>query len=689
LKFRRPLILLGIAALFPLVVLSAVLGVLAIRQQQNGLRQEALDRVDRVAAGVDRELAAQLELLRALSRLPVLDSPADQTAFAESARRVRQDQPLWFVVSLSDIHATRLVDVPEPIGGVQGGKVIDVASHARAVEMRQPAIGRMLRGTRGRPAFAIRMPVIRDDRVTAILSAVIGPDAVRDVLVASGLPNGWIGAVVDADGRLVARTAGPSTLIGEPASEAVRQPSAQASRGMYEGRTLEGMPTVTAHRSLTNGGWSVHIGLDRGLYYAPLTRSLWLIVGGALLSFALLAIFVWLLVRELRAREREQAAMAEGQRLEALGRMTGGVAHDFNNILMIAMGSAEALKRRRANPDQVTRFADAILSAANRGQLLTRQLLAFARRSTQEPISFHLQERVGDLGGLLDRSTRGDIVTAVSIPNETWPIYADPNALEVALINLAVNARDAMPNGGRLSVQAMNVTLESGRDSETGLRGDYVALVVRDSGAGIPKEHLSRIFEPFYTTKPTGKGTGLGLSQVFGFAKQSNGTLTVTSKIGEGTTFTLYLPRSTQPPREPPARDPSIETRSGGRLLLVEDNHEVAQVTEAMLASAGYAITWANSGKAALDIIDKGEPVDIVLSDVVMEGGLSGLELAPLLRKRRPGLPIVLMTGYSEALAKSSSSGFPVLAKPFAQADAIQVLRAATHAARSSPSPSI
>jgi CheY-like chemotaxis protein len=243
--------------------------------------------------------------------------------------------------------------------------------------------------------------------------------------------------------------------------------------------------------------------------------------------------------------------------------------------------------------------------------------VAFGRRSPHQPVSFALPERAPELTALLQRSTRGDITTSVAIPDETWPIYADPNALEVALINLAVNARDAMPEGGHLSVSAMNVTLGKRADGGTGLRGDYIAVSVEDTGVGIPADQLGRIFEPFFTTKPTGKGTGLGLSQVFGFAKQSGGAVTVTSTLGLGTSVTLYLPRS----RDAAARTVSAPAppvaQGEGRVLLIEDNAEVAQVTQSMLVAVGYRVTWARNAAAALGRLDQGERFDAVLSDCI------------------------------------------------------------------------
>jgi CheY-like chemotaxis protein len=262
-------------------------------------------------------------------------------------------------------------------------------------------------------------------------------------------------------------------------------------------------------------------------------------------------------------------------------------------------------------------------------------------------------------------------------------MLADPNALELALINLTVNARDAMPEGrGKLWVTAANVTVGKGRRDDLDIVGDFVAVAVRDNGSGIPPDDLAHIFEPFFTTKPTGKGTGLGLSQVYGFVKQSDGAVTVTSKLGEGTTFTLYLPRSREALQPAAAKGPAASPKADGRLLLVEDDPMVADMVHDMMRSVGYEVVGVESGEAALALVEAGEAFDAVLSDVLMAGGLSGLELAARLRTLRPGLPIVLMTGFSEALAGGQAQGWTLLTKPFGVAQATAALDRARQEAK-------
>lgn len=664
---RRPILILVLAALLPLVVLSGALGVAWLRSEQAALASDARNRAQHLSALVEHELATHSAVIRSLAQVLVLDGPVDERGFAEVALRFLREQPKWIAVRLSTPEGQIVIDMPMQ----QQGGVVEEVSHRRAVEERRSVIGGVVRGLRGRPAFTVRTPVLRDGEVRYVLTAVVAPDTFRELMLNSGLPEEWIAGIVDSDGRIVARTSGDPNLIGNPASEAARAAiRSGVASGTYPGLTVTGQEVLTSYRVMPVSGWSTHVAIPLAVYRAPLVRSIWLLGAAGGLSLLMVAVFLWLLTREMRLRRREERGLETARRLEALGRMTGGIAHDFNNLLQILHGGAELLKRRRHEPERVNTLAEGLLNAAMRGRTLTRQLLAFAGRSSHSPVSFDLRDRVADLLTLLKRSTREDVATTISVPPGIWPIQADPDALEVALINLAVNARDAMPSGGKLSIGATNVTLHRGRESDPGLEGDFVAITVQDNGAGIGEEHLSHIFEPFYTTKPAGQGTGLGLSQVYGFARQSGGAVTVATQLGSGTTFTLYLPRAREPVMPIAVADDPPTGPEQGRVLLVEDNPEVGQVTEAMLSSIGYTVTRANSGPEALHLLDRpSAEFDIVLSDIVMDGGMSGLDLAPRILERRPGIPIVLMTGYSDALRRGSQLGLPVVSKPFRLAE--------------------
>jgi two-component system NtrC family sensor kinase len=373
---------------------------------------------------------------------------------------------------------------------------------------------------------------------------------------------------------------------------------------------------------------------------------------------------------EVAEREATQAQLFQSQKMEAVGQLTGGVAHDFNNLLTVIGGNADLLARRlQGGGDR--RLAQAILQAAESGEALVRQLLMFARRQTLRPEVLDLEQRMNEVRDLLARSLREDIRIRLRFADGLWPVDADPRELELALLNISVNARDAMPGGGTLSIEARNVTFAEGEDEENELRGDYVALAVSDTGTGIDPVVLGRIFEPFFTTKEPGKGSGLGLSQVYGFAQQSGGAVSVRSQPGQGTTVIVYLPRAAAPAAPPIVEErPAASAYGTGTLLLVEDNPAVAAVTSDMLEAAGHTVHRVDDPNSALTILEGRPDFDLVLSDIVMPGGMSGVAFARELRRRRPRLPVILTTGYSEAAEQAAEDGFTILRKPYS-ADAL------------------
>jgi signal transduction histidine kinase/CheY-like chemotaxis protein/integral membrane sensor domain MASE1 len=371
---------------------------------------------------------------------------------------------------------------------------------------------------------------------------------------------------------------------------------------------------------------------------------------------------------QIEVKEREQAELAlhQAQRMEAIGQLTGGVAHDFNNLLTVVSGNAELLIDNAPN-DAVLRRASAIVRAAERGKRLTRQLLTFSRRQTLRPEPVDLRQRTREIADMLSRSLRTDIEVTVDMPEQLWPVAIDPAEFELALLNIGVNARDAMPEGGRLRVTASNLTYRSGTLKSDGLTGDFVAVILSDTGTGMSPDVLAQAFEPYFTTKEAGLGSGLGLSQVYGFAKQSGGTATINSTRGEGTAVKLLLPRATATADLPvplSEAEPTAETASA-HILFVEDDAEVAEVTAELLEDIGYRPVEARDGDSALAALERDPTIELVLSDIVMPGRMSGLELARILRNRRPALPVLLATGYSQYVSLAAGEGFVLVEKPY------------------------
>ncbi|HEX2264911.1 MAG TPA: response regulator, partial [Solirubrobacterales bacterium] len=383
------------------------------------------------------------------------------------------------------------------------------------------------------------------------------------------------------------------------------------------------------------------------------------------------------LTAEIAEREKTEAALRQAQKMEAVEQLTGGIAHDFNNLLTVIAGNLDLLGRA-GDGERRTRLIDNAQRAAARGAQLTQQLLAFARRQSLRPVNVDLNRLIGDFEPLLRQAVGEAVDVVTEFGANLWPTLVDPAQIETAVLNLAVNARDAMPVGGRLVVETRNFTLN--RDatwaSEDVQSGDYVALSVIDSGEGIPAEIRDRIFEPFFTTKGADKGSGLGLSQVYGFVRQSGGHVRIVSEAGVGTSVTLLLPRAAghAVPTLHSAEEPAA---AGGDevVLVVEDNADVLSVVVAMLDELGYRILVAESGSEALGIVKSDQPIDLVFTDIVMPQGLSGLDVAREARRLRPGLKVLLTSGYRGDVPFGEDETWPVLAKPFRPAELARAVR--------------
>ncbi len=363
------------------------------------------------------------------------------------------------------------------------------------------------------------------------------------------------------------------------------------------------------------------------------------------------------LQEQIVARERAEQALRQAQKMEALGQLIGGVAHDFNNLLMAASSGLELMDRAK-EPDKRARLKEGVRDALDHGARLTQHLLAFARRTPLQTEIVQISTRIDKLAHLLDRALREDISVKFDIAENLWPIEVDLAQFDIAMLNVGLNARDAMPNGGQVCITAFN--------QPGGLDGkDAVQIVVEDEGEGMPAEAVEKAFEPFFTTKDVGQGTGLGLSQVYGFCHAAGGTVSIASVPGIGTRVAMLFPRARlpKPVLHDGAAGPPVSLH-GLKVLLVEDDPALNDLVSQMLQELGSRVTKVSSAASAL-LAATGEDVDLVLSDMVMPGDLDGLELARRLRERNRDLPVVLMTGYSSAAGLAADEGFTVLHKPF------------------------
>ena len=381
-------------------------------------------------------------------------------------------------------------------------------------------------------------------------------------------------------------------------------------------------------------------------------------------------------VADVTDRRAVEEQLRQAQKMEAVGQLTGGIAHDFNNLLLVIGGSLELLARRLPGDERTTRLLQSARNGVAGGAKLNQQLLAFARRQDLKLESVSINTLCPDLEQLLQRAANETIAVTVDCAADAWLCLTDPNQLQVAILNLAINARDAMPNGGKLALTMRNRTVEHDYAASWGAAsGDYLAIAVGDTGQGMSADVITRAFEPFFTTKAVGMGTGLGLSQVYGFAKQSGGFVSIESgsrgRGNVGSTVTIYLPRTLQARAEiaPPTLLADAPHARANIVLVVEDNAEVRAISCAMLEDLGYSVVEAETADAAIAMVERGDPVDVVFSDVIMPG-MSGVDLVAEIRRLRPALPVLLTSGYTaqRTIPDECGGGLQLLRKPYSQA---------------------
>jgi signal transduction histidine kinase/ActR/RegA family two-component response regulator len=589
---------------------------------------------------------------------------------------------------------------------------------------------------------AVVEPVRREGRTLLNLVIAIRPAELQRIIDGQKLPAGWIGAVLDNRRRIVARQPGGETFIGREVTDDLRYRLAAQSEGLFQSVSLDGQPAV-GYFSTAAQGWTYISAMPREQFSGLLPRSVLQVTLGALglLGVAVGGAFwvsrrIVLPVNALKtaaaqvhagqalayrptgivecdevasalaraaetiqraridlelqvAQAVERTRMAEqrashGRRVEALGRLTGGVAHDVNNLLGVVSNSAHLIERHAAAPELELPLSS-IRRAVDVGSHLTQHLLRFAGRRPVQPRLIELGPYLHEVQQMMSSMLGQRITVSASAAAGTHAVRVDADELELALINLALNARDAMPKGGGLRLHARNATA----DEIEGLAGepstDFVLITVADDGSGIEPAVAARAFEPFFTTKPVGKGTGLGLSQVLGFCVQAGGTARLAGTPGLGTTASLLLPaapRGGTVRREPASTDPAAAAAlAGARVLLIEDNEELARITAALLQAHGLQVQRAAHAAEALQRLSPPHDFELVLSDVIMPGEMDGVMLARRLQQEQPKLPVVLVSGYSDVAAQAAD--FKLLRKPCTEDQLLQALAQAIGPRRS------
>ena len=513
-----------------------------------------------------------------------------------------------------------------------------------------------------------------------IIVATFIPDELREVFRSADVGSRGVVTVFHRDGFVVFREPSDKNPIGQLATT---QPLFEAAmraggNGVFRGRANPNGPVfVTVFRALPEPDLIVAVSLSEDDLLGEWRRDRAISIGVGLLFTAALATILFLVFREMDTRAAAQETLSRSQRLESIGRLTGGIAHDFNNLLTVILGNVALINEGmgRDSADTTQQSVSQIERAAARGSALIRQLLAFARRQPLQPRTVDLDAMIRDSKPMLDRVLGEDVTlrSVVAPSDQLFLATVDPVGAESALLNLCINARDAMPNGGVITVELSRVTFDEqdARANPEIAAGSFVVISVNDTGTGIPDEHLTRLFEPFFTTKDVGRGTGLGLSMVYGFVKQSGGLVKVESALGRGTTIRLYFPEARDALPAPTSNESEEIVRGNGEtILLVEDEPALLELVTRLLEDLGYQVMGAENGAAALLAASGADRIDLLLTDIVMPGGVNGRQLAAELRLRHPGLPVVYMSGYSDDVADRTDDlvDGELIAKPYDRA---------------------
>jgi len=540
----------------------------------------------------------------------------------------------------------------------------------------------------GRPGFIIPLGRRLTDgqgRFAGIVATSFVLDSVRRFFREADVGREGMVWVFHPDGVVLIREPSDSDPIGETARENPIFRAAPPPNGTAVVRTKlarDGPVLITGLRALAEPRLTVAVSLSEPELLAEWRRELRISIGAFVVLAAALGGALVVLFRQVDTRRRAEASLARNERLAVLGQFTGGVAHDFNNLLTVILGNASLLELSGRGGDEVKEIEQAGLRAAE----LTRNLLAFARRQPLHPALEDLNRLVEELRPMLRRLMGEDIALTLRLSDGPCLAVVDATQLETALVNLCVNARDAMPRGGLLVLETSRtiLTADYARQHEEVAPGAHVVIAVSDTGEGIPPENLARIFEPFFTTKDVGKGTGLGLSMVYGFVKQTGGHVKAYSELGHGTTFKLYFPEAAGRPIGLQSPVPEAERGNGEVVLLVEDAPAVRQLAKRVLEDLGYRVEVVEDGPSAIALARELGRIDLLLTDVMLPGGMSGREVGETLARERPGLPVVYTSGYSEDILSHRAQVAPdrrLVAKPFDRHALATALRAALRSA--------
>ncbi|MDB5989368.1 MAG: response regulator [Herbaspirillum sp.] len=719
-RTRTWLLYIVLAVLIPAFIVAAVSIVYLYGGEQSAFKKSMQETARAMAFLLDKEMANREAVLHTLAASPAFNHD-DLQAFEHHARALTNT---WDTnIFLTDLDGQQLMNTRLPIGATLLPRSGTLMALRKSAGPDATVISDVYMTPVGHTyGVAVQVPIKRNGMPHYYLSSGSLVRQLQSLFSDRKLPAEWVETIIDRQGVVAARSINAEYFVGHPIAADLATRIAAQSEGLYEGNNLQGVPVTAFFSRAPLSGWTFIVSVPQALIRSAainaimLLSAIWLafatVAGiGALYAARRTSQPIEALRRtaaqlgrgeavseshsgiaeidavadEMRhasarllrgkadlkeqvadavsATARSQRALLQTQKLEALGRLTGGIAHDFNNVLQ-ALNTGLHVVRLSVLEGRANSALEACQRAVKRAAELTGQLAVFGRTQDARLEVCALDDQLKAIRPLLDSAIRSDIDLLIKFDNALWPVKIDTLQFELAILNLVINARDAMPNGGQLKITAGNVHINGEGERAELSAGDYVKLTISDNGHGMDGEVLNKALEPFFSTKAVGKGSGMGLPQAYGFAKLAGGMLSLDSKPGAGTSVTIYMARSVEPLRQtPPAASAHSEAHSGAAVLFVEDDALVREVVGPALVHAGFQVATAASGDEAYRILQSGRHFDVVFSDVVMPGTLSGIDLAELIARQFPAMRVILASGYSDRL--SASGHVRILPKPY------------------------
>ena len=739
--WRLGLLVLALALPLNLVIAGTIWAL--VNRADEAQRTSLLYAARSIAAGVDATFGKYLALADSLARSPALLNDSLNDFEVEARREFPEGRHIWIVVA--DVNGQPLVNTgAKPWEPLPRRNPLAIADQKRALATGEIVISGVIRSSITQDwVVNIELPIFKNGQPFRGLVLCIGYKEFRPLLSASEIPTNWLAGIMDGEGRFVTRVPKGTTEAGQFASEGWRATKNQT--GIFEYASLEGDILITANALPSIGNWTIGVAVKKAELQAAAWKTVrWAAVLGTALSTASLLLAAMMarqitrpinqlrqsfadisieptqpiavgppeimelqatlyrvaverqdssqalmralskLENEMALREEAQSALAQSQRMEAVGQLAGGMAHDFNNVLMAISTYLDVVALRGCD-EKILEPLQSAMDAVQMGASLNRRLLSFSRQNGVQLEWLDLNTRVTDTIELLRRTLGDQVTVTLHCSPEPCPTLANVGDVDNAILNLAINARDAMPDGGVLTIETRHITLDPDAAARIprARSGDFVRLTVSDTGQGMSPEVLKRAMEPFFTTKEQGEGTGLGLATVYGTVQQSEGFVSIESTVGKGTTVDLYFPKAEGRPNKMPAALPAGEppVGDGERILVVEDNDKVREATVSRLESLGYAVFQARTGPDAIKLLESGEPVALVFSDIVMPGKMTGYDVVEWIRSKRPELKVVLTSAHSNIPLATSEAvrDIRVLGKPYTRGQLAHAFREALH----------